>query len=75
MPVLRFVNGNYAQAFTRYHDLFHSFVKANQQFGVWVSEFFLTDTHVSKAMAEERSNKILSMIKTISNGIDLPHYE
>lgn len=68
-------NGNYVQAFTRYNALLRSFVEANQQFGVWVSESFLVEDEVSKETAEERSNKILAMIKSVSNAITLPQYE
>lgn len=72
---LKVANGNYMQAFTRYNELLRSFVEANQKFGVWVSESFLVEDEVSKELAEERSNKILTMIKSISNGITLPQYE
>lgn len=72
---LKAANGNYVQAFTRYNALLRSFVEANQQFGVWVSESFLVEDEVSKDMAEERTNKILSMMKSVSNAITLPRYE
>jgi 2-polyprenyl-6-methoxyphenol hydroxylase-like FAD-dependent oxidoreductase len=72
---LKAANGNYVQAFARYNELLHSFVEANQEFGVWVSKSFLVENEVSKEIAEERANKILAMIKTISNGITLPQYE
>ena len=67
--------GNYMQAFARYNALLRSFVNANQQFGAWVSKSFLVKDAVSKELAEERSNKILGMIKTVSNAITLPEYE
>ncbi|OAI47689.1 FAD-binding protein [Gammaproteobacteria bacterium SCGC AG-212-F23] len=72
---LKTANRNYAQAFTRYNTLLHSFVDANQQFGIWVSKSFLVSDEVSKDIAEERSNKILTMIKSVSNAITLPQYE
>lgn len=72
---LKAANGNHIQAFARYNELLHSFVDANQKFGVWVSESFLVEDEVSKEFAEERSNKILSMIKSVSNAITLPRYE
>lgn len=72
---LKAANGNYAQAFTRYNALLRSFVEVNQNFGVWVSESFLVEDEVSKEIAEKRSNKILTMIKSISNAIMLPQYE
>lgn len=72
---LKAANGNYMQAFTRYNALLCSFVDANQQFGIWVSKSFLVDDAVSKEIAEERSNRILDMIKSVSNAITLPHYE
>ncbi len=72
---LKIANGNHIQAFTRYNALLHSFVDANQKFGVWVSESFLVENEVSKEIAEERSNKILVMIKSVSNAIALPQYE
>nr|WP_099982807.1 tetracycline destructase Tet(50) [uncultured bacterium]A0A059WYP6.1 RecName: Full=Flavin-dependent monooxygenase; AltName: Full=Tetracycline destructase Tet(50); Short=Tet(50) [unidentified prokaryotic organism]AIA15133.1 FAD_TeRes [uncultured bacterium]AKQ05894.1 tetracycline destructase Tet(50) [uncultured bacterium] len=73
---LKKADGDYIQAFTRYNELLHPFVEANQQFGVWVSEsFLLKDDEVSKEIAEARSNKILAMIKSVSNSINLPQYE
>ena len=63
------------QACARYHELLHSFVEANQQFGAWVSESFLVANAVSKELAAERSTKILALIKSVSNGITLPQYE
>lgn len=72
---LKTANGNYAQAFARYNELLHPFVEANQQFGVWVSESFLVGDEASKETAEERTNKILAMIKSVSNAITLPEYE
>lgn len=72
---LKAANGNYVQAFTRYNALLRPFVEANQKFGVWVSESFLVEDEVSKEIAEERSNKILAMIKSVSNAITLPQYE
>jgi 2-polyprenyl-6-methoxyphenol hydroxylase-like FAD-dependent oxidoreductase len=71
---LKATNGNHIQAFTRYNELLRDFVEANQQFGVWVSKSFLVDDKVSKEIAEERSSKILAMIKSVSNGITLPEY-
>lgn len=72
---LKTAHGDYVQAFARYHELLRPFVEVNQQFGVWVSESFFLGETSSKEMTEERSNKILSMIKSVSNGIDLPRYE
>lgn len=72
---LKTANGNYIQAFSRYNELLRSFVEANQQFGVWVSESFLTEDAVSKEVAEQRSDKILAMMKAVSNGITLPQHE
>ncbi|WP_367606816.1 tetracycline destructase [Legionella sp. W05-934-2] len=72
---LKAANGNYIQAFTRYNERLHPFVESNQKFGVWVSESFLVEDEVSKEIAEERSNRILSMIKSVSNAITLPRYE
>lgn len=72
---LKTANGNPMQAFARYNELLHPFVEANQKFGVWVSESFLVEDEVSKESAEERSNKILAMIKSVSNAITLPQYE
>lgn len=72
---LKAANGNYIQAFARYNALLRSFVEANQKFGVWASESFLVEDEVSKEIADERSNKILSMIKEISNAITLPQYD
>ena len=72
---MKAANGNHIQAFARYNELLHSFVDVNQKFGVWVSESFLVEDAVSKEIAEERSNKILAMIKSVSNAIVLPQYE
>lgn len=72
---LKAANGNYVQAFARYNELLQPFVDVNQKFGVWVSESFLVENEVSKEIAEERSNKILAMIKAVSNAITLPQYE
>lgn len=72
---LKAANGGYARAFARYNELLDSFVNANQKFGVWVSESFLVENEVSREIAEERSNKILAMIKLVSNAITLPQYE
>ncbi|MCE3044266.1 tetracycline destructase [Legionella sp. 16cNR16C] len=72
---LKAANGNYMQAFTRYNELLRPLVDANQEFGVWVSKSFLVDDEVSKEIAEERSNKVLGMIKSVSNAISLPQYE
>jgi 2-polyprenyl-6-methoxyphenol hydroxylase-like FAD-dependent oxidoreductase len=72
---LKTANGNYMQAFIRYNALLHSFVDANQKFGVWVSKSFLVEDEVSKEIAEERSDRILTMMKSVSNSITLPQYE
>ncbi|MFO1257241.1 MAG: tetracycline destructase [Gammaproteobacteria bacterium] len=73
---LKVAKGNYIEAFKRYHELLKPFVDANQQFGVWVSESYLLKQDESvKKVAEERNNKILSMMKTVSNAITLPEYD
>jgi len=72
---LKAANGNHVQAFARYNALLRSFVDANQQFGRWVGESFLVNEDVSKEIAEERSNRILAMMKSVTNGIELPEYE
>ena len=72
---LKMANGNHIPAFARYNELLRPFVDVNQKFGVWVSESFLVENEVSKEFAEERSNKILSIIKSVSNAITLPQYE
>lgn len=72
---LKTANGNHVQAFNRYNALLRSFVEDNQKFGIWVSESFLVEDEISKEIAEERSTKILAMIKSISNAITLPRYE
>lgn len=63
------------QAFTRYNALLRSFVDTNQEFGVWVSKSFRVEDEVSKEIAAERSNRILTMIKSVSNAVTLPQYE
>ncbi|KTD33220.1 oxidoreductase [Legionella nautarum] len=72
---LKAANGNYRQAFNRYNELLRSFVEVNQEFGGWVSKSLLVEDEVSKEIAEERSNKILAMLKSVSNAISLPQYE
>lgn len=72
---LKKADGNYTEAFNRYNELLHPFVEANQKLGAWVSESFLVPDEVSKEVAEERSNKILQEVKTVSNMISLPDYE
>lgn len=73
---LKAAEGNYKHAFNRYNDLLRSFVEANQQLGVWVSETFLVpDEEVSKEVAEERSNEIMHKVQIIANAIALPEYE
>lgn len=66
---------NYTRAFSRYNELLHSFVEANQKLGVWVSESFLVSEEISKEVAEERSNKIMQEVKIASNMISLLDYE
>lgn len=72
---LKAANGNYPEAFKRYHTLLKPFVDANQQFGEWVSKSYLVKDDSVLEVAEERNNKILSMMKNISNAITLPEYE
>ena len=72
---LKKAGGNYTQAFNRYNELLHPFVEANQKLGAWVSESFLVPDEISKEIAEERSNKIILEVKTVSNMISLPDYE
>jgi 2-polyprenyl-6-methoxyphenol hydroxylase-like FAD-dependent oxidoreductase len=71
---LKAAAGDHVRAFQQYNELLRPFVDANQQFGVWVSESFLTPEKASKEVAEERSNKILQIIKVVSNSITLPEY-
>lgn len=71
---LKAAHGDYKTAFNRYTELLHPFVKANQAFGAWVSESYFIKEEVSKAVAEERTQKVLSMMKTASNAIILPRY-
>ncbi|MCW8399828.1 tetracycline destructase [Legionella sp. PATHC038] len=72
---LKAANANYMLAFPRYNALLRSFVDTNHEFGVWVSKSFLVEDKASKEIAEERSNRILAMIKSVSNAIILPQYE
>lgn len=71
---LKAAEGNHKHAFTRYNELLHPFVVANQNLGAWVSESYLVPDEVSKRVAEERSNKILQKVHIISNVITLPEY-
>lgn len=72
---LKAAKGNYMQAFTRYNTLLRPFVDANQEFGSWASKSFLLEDNISKEIAEERLNRLLGMIKSVSNAISLPPYE
>jgi 2-polyprenyl-6-methoxyphenol hydroxylase-like FAD-dependent oxidoreductase len=72
---LKTAKGNYKHAFNRYHELLHSYIEANQQFGALVRESFLVSDELSKEAAEERSNEILQKTQMISNAITLPEYE
>jgi hypothetical protein len=72
---LKIANGNYVQAFTNYNALLRYFVEASQKIGAWASESFFIEDGVSKEIAEERSNKILAMLKSAANAITLPQYE
>lgn len=72
---LKAADGQYKQAFSRYNALLRSFVDANQEFGAWVSKSFLVEEELSREIAEERSSKILAMIKLVSNAMTLPQYE
>lgn len=72
---LKAANGNHVEAFKRYQALLRPFVDANQQFGAWVSESYLVKNDSASEVAEQRTNRILSMIKTVSTAIKLPEYE
>lgn len=72
---LKVAKGNYNQAFKRYNELMRPFVEENQGFGLWVSKSYLVPDEVSEKVAEERTDKILKMIKRVSNAIVLPDYE
>ncbi len=72
---LKKAHGNPEKAFPQYNAQLKTFVEANQAFGAWVSESFLPETEISQTLATDRSTKILTMIKTISNAITLPRYE
>jgi len=72
---LKAADGDHVRAFKRYNELLRPFVESNQQFGVWVSDSFLSADPVSKEGAEERSNKILQMMKDVCNGITLLEYD
>lgn len=72
---LKKADGNYPLAFTRYNEILHPFVEANQKFGAWVSKSFLITDEASKETAEERTNNILEEIKVVANMIVLPEYE
>lgn len=65
---------NYKEAFNRYNTLLHPFVALNQEFGQWGSESFLREDAALKNIAEERSNLILTKLKSVANAITLPEY-
>lgn len=72
---LKKAQGDHVLAFNRYEEILRPFVKANQDFGAWVSESFLCEGEVSKEVAEIRSQHIMQRMKTVSSAIDLPDYE
>jgi 2-polyprenyl-6-methoxyphenol hydroxylase-like FAD-dependent oxidoreductase len=71
---LKQAGGDYQRAFQRYNELMRPFVEVNQQFGAWVSESYLLADVSSKEVSEERSAKVMKMIKEVSNSILLPDY-
>lgn len=71
---LKKAQGNYMTAFARYNDLLGPFIKANQDFGLWVSESFLANAEVSQEVAKKRSDNILKKMKSVANAISLPDY-
>lgn len=71
---LKAAHGNHKIAFARYNMLMRDFVKSNQAFGVWVSQSYLVENLANKDEAEERTQKILAMLKTVSHGIQLKDY-
>ncbi|MBX9704142.1 MAG: tetracycline destructase [Silvanigrellaceae bacterium] len=71
---LKAAGEDYSQAFTCYNELLRPFVKANQDFGAWVSESFLLPNNVSKEIAEKRAAQVLEKLQIASRAIDLPFY-
>lgn len=71
---LKAAGGDYHHAFQRYNELMRPFVEKNQEFGEWVSKFYLINEETPSETTEERSDKILKMIKEVSNSIQLPNY-
>lgn len=72
---LKKADGNYTHAFNRYNELLHPFVEASQKLGILSSELFLVSDELSKEFTEERSNKIMQQLETLSSMISLPEYE
>lgn len=72
---LKAAQGHHEQAFQRYQDIMAPFVEANQAFGAWVSESFLSEEPLTQESAAARTEQVLERIKAVSNGILLPEYE
>lgn len=65
---------DYKLAFERYNELLRPFVEANQAFGAWVSESFLSTEQISGEKAEERAKNILVKMNLAANAIELPRH-
>ncbi len=72
---LKAAGEDYRLALERYNNLMHPFVAANQDFGYWVSETYMREEELSKAVIEERSNKLLEKIHHAAHAITLPDYD
>ncbi|MBB64708.1 MAG: FAD-binding protein [Waddliaceae bacterium] len=71
---LKQTQGDYS-AFKHYEDELRPFVDANQSFGLWVSEIYLSEEELSGEAAAERSRMILERIKEVANAIVLKSYD
>jgi len=71
---LKEADGNYSTAFNQYNILLRPYIKANQEFGAWVSEGFLSSAELSKDKVELRADNALERLQTASNSIELPEY-
>lgn len=66
--------GEFEPAFSRYEAILRPFVEANQDFGRYASQNFLTADNVSQALAEARTQDLLERLKLAASSIPLPAY-
>lgn len=71
---LSVAKGDYNEAFSGYNSKLRSFVEANQNFGAWVSEFYLLADEITEEIKEVRTRDALKRLQIAANAIVLPDY-